>query len=71
MQRTEKAVLSVIRDMAPHAKDISRETNLQDVVVDEVALQFALEAGLGITLTDADMASVRTVGDLIDRCLGW
>lgn len=70
MQRTEKAVLSVIKDMAPHA-NISRETNLQDIVVDEVALQFALEAGLGISLTDADMASMRTVGDLIDRCLGW
>lgn len=71
MQRTEAAVLSVIRDMTPGTKNINRETLLQDVVIDEVALQFALEAGLGITLTEADMASVRTVGDLIDRCLGW
>ena len=70
MQRTEKAVLTVIKEMAPHA-NISRETALQDLMVDEVALQFALEVGLGISLTDADMASVRTVGDLIDRCLSW
>ena len=70
MKRTEKAVLTVIKEMAPHA-NISRETALQDLMVDEVALQFALEVGLGISLTDADMASVRTVGDLIDRCLGW
>ena len=70
MKRTEKAVLTVIKEMAPHA-NISRETALQDLIVDEVALQFALEVGLGISLTDADMASVRTVGDLIDRCLSW
>ncbi len=70
MKRTEKAVLTVIKEMAPHA-NISRETALQDLMVDEVALQFALEVGLGISLTDADMASVRTVGDLIDRCLSW
>lgn len=70
MKRTEKAVLTVIKEMAPHA-NISRETALQDLMVDEVALQFALEVGLGISLTDADMASMRTVGDLIDRCLSW
>ena len=70
MKRTEKAVLTVIKEMAPHA-NISRETALQDLIVDEVALQFALEVGLGISLTDADMASMRTVGDLIDRCLSW
>ena len=69
MQRTEKAVIEVIKERASHVQNIDRETILQDLMIDEVELQFALEAGIGIMLSDTDMDSIRTVGDLVDKCL--
>ncbi len=68
MKVTEQAVLKVIEELAFYPQEIGKETILQDIV-DKVELQFVLATGLGILISDAEMETIHTVGDLIDRCL--
>lgn len=68
MKVTEQAVLKVIEELAFYPQEIGKETILQDIV-DKIELQFVLATGLGILISDAEMDTLHTVGDLIDRCL--
>ena len=67
MRRTEDAILAVIREM--EGRPITRETSLDELSADMVELQFALETGLAIVLSNSDMAEIHTVGELVDKCL--
>ena len=68
MKVTEQAVLKVIEELAFYPQEIGKETILQDIV-DKIELQCVLATGLGILISDAEMDTLHTVGDLIDRCL--
>ena len=68
MKVTEQAVLETIKELSFYPQKIRDEAILEELL-DKTELQFVLAPGLGILISDAEMETVHTVRDLVDRCL--
>jgi len=68
-ERVERVVIDAIRDFAPDADDVTRDSTFEALEVDSldlVELGQVVEDQFGVKLESADVAELGTVGDVVD-----
>ena len=68
-ERVERVVIDAIRDFAPDADEVTRDSTFEALEVDSldlVELGQVVEDQFGVKLESADVAELNTVGDVVD-----
>jgi acyl carrier protein len=68
-ERVEQVVIDAIKDFAPDADDVTRDSTFEALEVDSldlVELGQVVEDQFGVKLESADVAELGTVGDVVD-----
>lgn len=72
-QTVEQFIVDAIVELGPAADEVSRASTFQDLDVDSldlVELSQMVEDQFGVKLQTADVASLKTVGDVVDLVVG-
>jgi acyl carrier protein len=68
-ERVEQVVIDAIKDFAPDADDVTRDSTFEALEVDSldlVELGQVVEDQFGVKLESADVAELGTVADVVD-----